>query len=98
MANILPCPIGMENGEILDLQITSSSEQGPYYRAHQARLNNYAKAKNAGAWCPKKHDNKQWLQIDMGHERKVVQIATQVSVLHLICKKSRTRRIRVISV
>ena len=80
MAEIVPWPIGIESGEVRDSQITSSSEQSPYHRAHQARLNNNAKAKNIGAWCPKKHDNNQWLQIDMEVERNVLQIATQVNI------------------
>lgn len=71
-------PIGIENGKIIDSQITASSEQGPYHRAYQARLNNIAKGKNAGAWCPKKHDQSQWLQIDMGRKMDVLGIATQV--------------------
>ena len=78
MAKILPCPIGIETGEILNSQITSSSDQSPYHRAYQARLNNGPQIKNAGAWCPKKQDSNQWLQVDMEYERKVVQIATQV--------------------
>ena len=73
-----PRPIGMESRELPNAQITASSEQGPYYKAHEARLNNKPKGKIIGAWCPKNHDNCQWLQIDMGTERNVQQIGTQV--------------------
>ena len=78
MSQILPYPIGIETGEILNSQITSSTDKSPYHRAYQARLNNSPQVKNAGAWCPKKQDIHQWLQVDMEYERKVVQIATQV--------------------
>ena len=72
------CPIGMESGDILSCQLAASSEQSPYHRVDQARLNNSPKSKNAGAWCPKEHDDHQWLQIDMGKVNNVLQIATQV--------------------
>ncbi|XP_065052507.1 uncharacterized protein LOC135681808 [Rhopilema esculentum] len=72
-----PRPIGMESREFPNAQITASSEQGPYYKAHEARLNNKPKGKIIGAWCPKNHDDCQWLQIDMGKERNVQQIGTQ---------------------
>ena len=78
MTQITPYPIGMESGEITASQITASTEQSPYHRANQARLNNVAKGKNIGAWSPKKHNDHQWLQVDMQYERKVVQISTQV--------------------
>ena len=89
MSKATPIPFGMENGEILSMQITASSSQGPFHLPNEARLNNQPKGKNVGAWCPKKHNKDQWLQIDFGKERNIQQIATQVfnSRFFLTCVK-----------
>ncbi len=78
MAKKAPHPFGMVSREIPDSCITASSQQDPFHRPNQARLNNEHSGKNAGAWCPKKHNNNQWLQIDFGKIRNIQQIAIQV--------------------
>ena len=78
MSQAIPIPFGMENGDILSMQIIASSCQSPFHLPNEARLNNKPRGKNAGAWCPKKHNKDQWLQIDFGKERNIQQIATQV--------------------
>eukprot|EP00794_Sanderia_malayensis_P012732 gene12732-14037_t len=77
MSKIAPIPMGMESKEIADACITASSQQDAFHKPIQARLNNEHRGKNAGAWCPKKHDNNQWLQIDLGKVRNIQQISTQ---------------------
>ena len=60
-----PVPLGMESGDILDAQVTSSSENSNgLYRAKFARLNQKAIADiTNGGWSPSSILDS-WLQID----------------------------------
>ena len=53
----------MESGTITDNQLTSSSNQGPEYRAQYSRLNSRL---GGGAWCAESCDSSEFLQIDLG--------------------------------
>lgn len=69
-------PLGMENGLILDTQISASSYWSAKYAPSKSRLH------NAGpCWVSSKVDTNQWLQIDVlgtnGRYTKVTRIATQ---------------------
>ncbi|KAL9983324.1 hypothetical protein ACROYT_G005476 [Oculina patagonica] len=65
-------PLGAENGDLLDLHFTASSDDGPEKVPSKSRLNN-ARA----AWCAEENDNEQYLQVDLGRARTVSRVATQ---------------------
>ena len=69
--------LGLENGRIQDGAMTASSVYNNYHAAKLGRLNLEARAGNAGAWCVKKVDAHQWLQIDLGGGTTVTKIVTQ---------------------
>ncbi|CAM9677521.1 unnamed protein product [Bubo scandiacus] len=70
-------PLGMENGEIKNTQITASSVKTSWFNTWDpslARLNQKGKM---NAWRAKLNNNQQWLQIDLLATKKITAIATQ---------------------
>ncbi|XP_048213738.1 coagulation factor V [Perognathus longimembris pacificus] len=71
-------PLGMENGQIENKQITASSFKKPwwgdYWQPSRARLNAQGRV---NAWQAKANNNKQWLQIDLLKIKKITAIVTQ---------------------
>ncbi|XP_027753564.1 coagulation factor V [Empidonax traillii] len=70
-------PLGMENGEIKNSQITASSAKTSWFNTWDpslARLNQKGKM---NAWRAKLNNNQQWLQIDLLTVKKITAIATQ---------------------
>ncbi|XP_073419907.1 coagulation factor V [Dendrobates tinctorius] len=71
-------PLGMENNNIKDAQITASSHKTSYFSspwlASLARLN---KAGSVNAWQAKSNNNQQWLQIDFLVTKKITGMMTQ---------------------
>ncbi|XP_009996574.1 PREDICTED: coagulation factor V [Chaetura pelagica] len=70
-------PLGMENGEIKNTQITASSVKTSWFNTWNpslARLNQKGKI---NAWRAKLNNNQQWLQIDLLTMKKITAIATQ---------------------
>ncbi|EDO31287.1 predicted protein [Nematostella vectensis] len=74
------CPVsealGVEDGRIPDLNMSSSSARGPGFEAYRGRLNNLH---GNGSWCsnmslPK---NQQYLRIDLGNVWEVTAVETQ---------------------
>ena len=60
-----PQPLGMENKDILDSQITASSVKDRLAAAIYARLNLQATSGvHYGCWIKKGTDDKPWLQVD----------------------------------
>ena len=60
-----PQPLGMENKDILDSQITASSVSHHQAAAIYARLNLQSKSGvHHGCWMRKATDDKPWLQVD----------------------------------
>ena len=74
---VCPVPLGMENGTILDSQITASSVFAPNYAAQQARLHFKAGGGKTGSWSAENNDDSQWLQVDLKQTTRVTEIATQ---------------------
>ena len=70
-------PLGMENREILNEAVKASSSWGSGYEPWQARLNNIQKSGSSGSWSTRQNAIGQYLQIDLGKERVVNEIATQ---------------------
>lgn len=64
----------MENGTILDSQITASSEYGPDYAAHLGRLNLQV---GQTSWTALVNDVNQWLQVDFLQNATLSKLATQ---------------------
>lgn len=52
-------PLGVENGDIADKQITASSYYSDQYAPHQGRLNALV------SWCPKISDQNQYLEVSL---------------------------------
>ncbi|XP_009327928.1 PREDICTED: coagulation factor V [Pygoscelis adeliae] len=70
-------PLGMENGEIKNTQITASSVKTFWFNTWDpslARLNQKGKM---NAWRAKLNNDQQWLQIDLLTIKKITAIATQ---------------------
>ncbi|CAH3034581.1 unnamed protein product, partial [Pocillopora meandrina] len=67
----------MQNGEIVDTQISSSSSIDEAHAASRGRLHLNATSGKAGAWSAGTNDNSQWLQVDLPNDTKVTGVATQ---------------------
>ena len=67
----------MENGQILDSQITASSAYSSAHGATNGRLNFVAGGGKTGAWSAGTADVNQWLQVDLLGKPKVTEIQTQ---------------------
>lgn len=53
-------PLGLESGDVIDSQISASSEEpGSPYKSTAARLH------GSTCWQPLVHDKLQWLQVDL---------------------------------
>ena len=70
-------PLGMENDQIPDSGLKSSSDYNQYFGAQRSRLNEQREGSYYGGWASKHADVGQWLQIDMGKTTKITRIATQ---------------------
>ena len=55
----------MENGAIVDEQITASSQWDGYHAPEQGRLHFPEAGGKAGGWAARTRDTNQWLQIDL---------------------------------
>ena len=69
-------PLGMENGEIFDNQITSSSNYSNQHRAANGRLNFVAGSFRTGAWSSRANNLDQWLQVDFQRSTIITGIST----------------------
>ena len=68
----------MENGEILDKKITSSSQVDMIHAAIQGRLHFQATPGKAGSWSAGSEDSSPWLQVDLNIQNtRVTRVATQ---------------------
>ena len=68
----------MENGAILDEQITASSQFNSDHAPFQGRLHFQETTSKAGSWTAGTEDHLQWLQVDLGSQyTKVTRVATQ---------------------
>ena len=67
----------MENGQIVNSQITASSEYNGAHGASNGRLNFVAGGGKIGAWSAGTVDVNQWLEVDLLGKPKVTKIQTQ---------------------
>ena len=67
----------MEDGRILDSQITASTSHNPDHRAQLARLNLVHQPPDVGGWLKAHHDTNSWLQIDFLSPTIVSHVITQ---------------------
>ena len=61
----------MENGNIADFQITSSSNYSHHLTATKGRLN------GAQSWAARRNDDNQWIQVYLGKLKIITSIDTQ---------------------
>ena len=80
----------MENYEISDDQITSSSDLRSKHRAANGRLNFMASDRRKGAWTSEINDLNQWLQVDFQRSVIITGISTQGRQDHYHFVKSYT--------
>ena len=67
----------MENGKIIDSQITASSQWTNTHDPTRARLNLKDSTSKEGAWSAAKNDVNQWIQVDFKNQTTVTNILTQ---------------------
>ena len=67
----------MENGNIIDSQITASSQFDTRTDPTSARLNLKDSSLKEGAWSARKNDVNQWIQVDFEKQTTVTNILTQ---------------------
>ena len=70
-------PLGMQNGRIRNVAVTSSSRWDNKHAAHLARLHNRRRGVYMGSWSARTNNAYQWLQIFLGRPHKVVRVSTQ---------------------
>ncbi|XP_039383519.1 venom prothrombin activator pseutarin-C non-catalytic subunit-like isoform X2 [Mauremys reevesii] len=70
-------PLGMENGEIKNAQITASSYKKSWYNSWEPSLARLNQEGRVNAWQAKSNNNQQWLQIDLLKAKKITAITTQ---------------------
>ncbi|PFX33163.1 Neuropilin-2 [Stylophora pistillata] len=70
-------PLGMEDGMIPDIQVSSSSRLDDNHSPSQARLNFKEERNVAGGWSAQLNDKNPWLQVDLGSYTRVTRVATQ---------------------
>ena len=69
--------LGLEDGRVPDPLIRASSFYNYYCGPFNARLNRRRYGRQGGAWCSKRRDRRQWLQVDFGALSTVSGVATQ---------------------
>ena len=70
-------PLGLEDGRVPNPLIRASSFYNYYCGPFNARLNRRRYGRQGGAWCAKRRDRRQWLQVDFGALSTVSGVATQ---------------------
>ncbi|XP_071615057.1 coagulation factor V [Heliangelus exortis] len=70
-------PLGMQNGEIKNSQITASSVKASWFNTWSPSLARLSQEGKVNAWRPKLNNKQQWLQIDLLTIKKITAIATQ---------------------
>jgi hypothetical protein len=69
--------LGVEDGRIPDGFLTATSMWNKGHGPQRARLNIARTRSGVGAWCGRHNNRRQFLQVDIGSQAKVVAIATQ---------------------
>ena len=67
----------MENGEITDAQISTSSHWDYNHAAIQGRLHFKQRGIKQGGWSSRSNDLNQWIQADLARFTTVAAVATQ---------------------
>uniref|UniRef100_A0A8C8RC81 Coagulation factor V n=1 Tax=Pelusios castaneus TaxID=367368 RepID=A0A8C8RC81_9SAUR len=70
-------PLGMENGEIKNAQITAASYKKSWFNAWEPALARLNLNGRTNAWQAKSNNNQQWLQVDLLKAKKITAVATQ---------------------
>ena len=70
-------PLGLEDKRVHNKMMRASSYYNYWCGPWSGRLNGRRHGRYGGAWCAKRRDRHQWLQIDFGALTKVYRIASQ---------------------
>ncbi|XP_028419313.1 uncharacterized protein LOC114545227 [Dendronephthya gigantea] len=69
--------LGVENGKVLDSQLSASSEWNFNHGVLNGRLNFKAHGHRQGAWSSRHNNHHQWFQVNFGLQATVTEILTQ---------------------
>ncbi|XP_078346313.1 uncharacterized protein LOC144631689 isoform X2 [Oculina patagonica] len=69
--------LGLENGQIPNSAMVSSSQYNQYYGPERARLREVTEGSFIGGWSPKAANTGEWIQFDLSKDTKVTRIAIQ---------------------
>ncbi|XP_011663055.2 uncharacterized protein LOC589087 [Strongylocentrotus purpuratus] len=72
-----PMKLGMEDGQIADSQLSSSTCYDSNHCVDRARLNQVAGGGKTGAWSAQTNDHSQWIQVDLLSDYKLSGIVIQ---------------------
>ena len=67
----------MESGHLPDSALSASTSYNANLIPQFSRLNKIPSKGKAGAWCARRNDGNQWLQVYFGQETTVTKVATQ---------------------
>ncbi|KAL9978634.1 hypothetical protein ACROYT_G016171 [Oculina patagonica] len=70
-------PLGMESRHLPDSTLSASSSYNANHAPQRSRLNTVPSKGKVGAWCARKNNAKQGLQVKFGRETTVTKVATQ---------------------
>lgn len=70
-------PLGLEDKRVPNQMMRASSQYNHYCGPWSGRLNGRRAGRYGGAWCAKRRDRSQWLQVDFGALTRVSRVATQ---------------------
>ena len=70
-------PLGVEDNRVPNQFFSASSFYNYYCAPRNARLHQRRAGRNGGAWCARRNDRTQWLQVDFGGLTRVTRISTQ---------------------
>lgn len=69
--------LGMESGHLSDSALSASTSYDANHAPQQSRLNTVPSKGRVGAWCARKNDPNQWLQVYFGRETTVSKVVAQ---------------------
>ncbi|KAL9955596.1 hypothetical protein ACROYT_G036938 [Oculina patagonica] len=69
--------LGLENGQIPNSAMVSSSQYNQYYGPERARLREVTEGSYIGGWSPKAANTGEWIKFDLSKDTKITRIATQ---------------------
>ena len=67
----------MESGHLNDNALSASTSYNGNHAPQLSRFNKVPSKGKAGAWCARRNNGNQWLQVNFGQDTTVTKVATQ---------------------